>query len=79
MLVTDDDNTGSPTSPDTFVYDLEGADEGKFGIDAAGVLTVAADHTPDHEKQPSYSITITATDANTGDADHVAMTTASWM
>ena len=73
-VVTDDDNTGNPDPPDTFVYDLEGADESKFNINDSGVLIVATDHTPNFEKQPSYSITITATDASTA-AGHDAITT----
>ena len=69
-VVTDDDG-----ADDDHTYDLEGADAKKFSITSdTGVLTVATDHTPDFEKQPSYSITIMATDANTDDADHVAMT-----
>ena len=45
-------------------YGLEGADAGNFEISTAGVLTIDTTgddaHTPDYEKQSSYSITIVA-------------------
>ena len=67
---TDDDG-----SADTTAYGLEGTDEDSFSIGPTdGALTFATDHTPDFEDQPTYSITITATDSNTADTDHMALT-----
>ena len=39
---------------------LEGADKDSFRISNTGELTVWTNHTPDHEKKSSYSITIVA-------------------
>ena len=54
------DNDG--TELDTAVgYSLEGADKDSFSVDpSTGVLTVPLTHSPDFEKQGSYSITIVA-------------------
>ena len=47
----------------TLTYILSGADKGSFAFStAAGVLTVASDHSPDYEKQKSYSITLMVED-----------------
>ena len=56
--VTDEDAEDSPSQ--TGAYSLEGADKDSFRISDDGLLSVAASHTPDYEKQSSYSITIVA-------------------
>ena len=65
-VVTDDDSSDTDGQGDPafrFAYSLEGADKGKFSINATtGVLTVESDHKPDYEKQSKYSITIKGAD-----------------
>ena len=58
-VATDQDTTPA-TATGSITYGLDGADKDKFGIDTSGVLTIggADSHTPDYEKQSSYSITI---------------------
>ena len=60
-VAVDPDDPPGDASTEAVTYDLAGADEAKFSISTAGALTVATDHTPDFEKQSSYSITIVAT------------------
>ena len=45
-----------------------------FGISALGALRIVVGHKTDFEIMPSYSISITATDSNTNDASHMALT-----
>ena len=63
-VATDDDAADGPDAspPVPFTYSVDGTDKGSFAIDAAGVLTVEADHDPDYEKQKEYSITLMVED-----------------
>ena len=56
--VTDEDAEDDP--PQARPYLLGGADKDSFSISDEGALSVADTHTPDFEKQSSYSITIMA-------------------
>ena len=56
--VTDEDAEDDP--PQTGAYSLEGADRDSFLISGQGSLSIADSHTPDFERQSSYSITIVA-------------------
>ena len=59
-LAVDDDNNRDAADPDTVTYDLEGADKGKFGIDAQGQLTKLVATMVDFETKSSYSIAVVA-------------------
>ena len=60
----DDDPANTGTVEPVASYTLEGADAGNFEISPSGVLTIDTTgddaHTPNYEKQSSYSITIVA-------------------
>ncbi len=66
-------NVGKPvaatdTSDDVVTYSLGGTDEDKFEIDpATGQITVGTRAIMNHETNPTYMVTVTATDAS-GDA-----------
>ncbi len=68
---TDADAGDGPTADTTatppvvaFKWAVEGADKGSFSISATGALAFK-DHTPNYEKQKSYSITIAVRDNET--------------
>ena len=67
-VTMDDDGTA-----DTTAYDVVGADKDNFEI-SQGALTIVEGHNPNFELMPSYSISITATDSNTTDDSHMALT-----
>ena len=54
------DQDAADDIPSADAYAVEGADKGSFEISDTGDLTIKSTHTPDFEKQDSYSITITA-------------------
>ena len=62
-VAPDNDNPVGGTVVDTITYALADNDDDEFFsiVEATGILTVATDHSPDYEKQSSYSLTIVAT------------------
>ena len=60
---------------DIVTYSVGGDDEDAFSINAAtGVLEIDEDHTPNFEKQSSYSITVTASDGKLSSSKEVTVT-----
>ena len=64
---------GQGGTDDTSSLKIEGPDKGKFELTGGNGLQFM-DHLADYEDQKEYSITIVATDANTGAPNRTAMT-----